>query len=132
MNTVVLRLAGWLCILVGAAGLVLPFMPGTVLLGIGLTLLSKHYAWARRLLARIHCSLDHDKATARRFWMRLKKRLHCMRLYGLLKYFVIVLMIAIEIIEEQGLHRVLITCGIHPADSVWDDIVLGATLGIVP
>lgn len=73
MNTVVLCVAGWLCILIGAAGLVLPFMPGTVLLLIGLTLLSKHYAWARRLLERIHWSLDHDKTKARRFWMRVKK-----------------------------------------------------------
>jgi len=86
MNTIVLYVAGWLCILAGAAGLVLPFMPGTVLLLIGLTLLSKHYAWARRLLVRIHWTLDHYKAKARRFWMRVKKGLHRMRLRGLVKY----------------------------------------------
>jgi xanthine/uracil permease len=52
MKTVVLLATGWLCILVGAAGLVLPFVPGTVLLLIGVILLSQHYNWARRLLAR--------------------------------------------------------------------------------
>lgn len=53
MKTLVLLTTGWLCILVGAAGLVLPFVPGTVLLLIGVILLSQHYDWARRLLTRV-------------------------------------------------------------------------------
>jgi uncharacterized membrane protein YbaN (DUF454 family) len=47
---VLLLTAGWLCIVVGAAGLVLPFVPGIVLLFAGLMLLAQHYAWARTFL----------------------------------------------------------------------------------
>ncbi|HXB19753.1 MAG TPA: PGPGW domain-containing protein [Candidatus Solibacter sp.] len=137
MKPVVLFAAGWLCILIGAAGLVLPFIPGAVLLIVGVTLLSQHYAWARRLLEHTRhrfpqaWSIDHYRATARRFWMRLRKGLHPVRLRGLVKYLVIVLAVVIEIIERELFHRVLTVYGINPADTVWDDIVIGATFGIV-
>lgn len=52
MKTVLLLTAGWLCIVVGALGLVLPFVPGTVLLVAGMMILAQRYSWARELLAR--------------------------------------------------------------------------------
>ncbi|HKD15320.1 MAG TPA: PGPGW domain-containing protein [Candidatus Angelobacter sp.] len=53
MKTAILLIAGWLCILAGAAGLVLPLVPGIPLLITGAVLLSRHHHWARRLLARV-------------------------------------------------------------------------------
>src|SRR5262249_61686224 len=50
IKTVIVLAAGWLCIVAGAAGLVLPFVPGIVLLVAGLMILAHHYQWARRLL----------------------------------------------------------------------------------
>jgi hypothetical protein len=79
MKTVVLLTTGWLCILVGAAGLVLPFVPGTVLLLIGVIFLSQHYNWARRLLARARVrfprvwgSIGNHCASLARLGMRRK------------------------------------------------------------
>ena len=79
MKTVVLLTAGWLCILVGTAGLMLPFVPGTVLLLTGVVLISQHYNWARRLLARARVrfpnvwrSLDDYSARLTRLRMRRK------------------------------------------------------------
>ena len=39
---------GWLLILVGVAGCVLPIIPGVPLILAGLALLAEEYAWARR------------------------------------------------------------------------------------
>lgn len=54
MKSVLMLVAGWLCIVVGIAGLVLPFIPGTVLLVTGVMLLAQSYSWARNLLDRIY------------------------------------------------------------------------------
>jgi uncharacterized membrane protein YbaN (DUF454 family) len=138
MKTIILLTAGWLCILLGAAGLVLPFIPGAVLLLIGITLLSQHYSWARRLLVRardrfpnIWRSIHEHRTKTTRFRMRVKEGLQRMKLHRAIKYLVIALAIAAEIIEEQVFHRLLIAYGKHPADTVWDDIALGTTFGIV-
>jgi hypothetical protein len=79
MKTIVLLAIGWLCILVGAAGLVLPFVPGTVLLLTGVILLSQHYHWARRLLALARVrfpnawrSINNYSAKLACLWMRRK------------------------------------------------------------
>ncbi len=138
MKTVIVLTAGWLCILLGAAGLVLPIIPGTVLLLTGIALLSQHYSWARWLLARardrfpnVWRSLHEYRTRTTRFWMRVKEGLQRMRLHGLFKYLVIALAIAAEIIEEQVFHRLLIAYGKNPADTLWDEIAMGTIFGIV-
>lgn len=54
MKAVMLLIGGWLCIVLGFAGLVLPVIPGVFLLVTGVMLLSQRYAWAKGLLARIY------------------------------------------------------------------------------
>jgi uncharacterized membrane protein YbaN (DUF454 family) len=48
MKRVALIASGWFLLLLGAAGLFLPVMPGVLLLIIGLSILSVEYEWARR------------------------------------------------------------------------------------
>jgi uncharacterized membrane protein YbaN (DUF454 family) len=48
MKRVAMIGAGWMLLALGAAGLVLPVIPGILFLLIGLTILSVEYAWARR------------------------------------------------------------------------------------
>lgn len=50
IRTVILLATGWLCIFVGAAGLILPIVPGIVLLLTGIMILARYYHWARWLL----------------------------------------------------------------------------------
>jgi len=45
--------AGWLLLIAGLAGFVLPVIPGIPLLLAGLGLLAYEYVWARRLLERV-------------------------------------------------------------------------------
>jgi len=45
---VALLVAGWMFLVLGAAGLVVPVLPGVVFLLLGLSFLSLEYAWARR------------------------------------------------------------------------------------
>ena len=54
MKSLLLLIVGWLCLVVGVAGLALPFVPGAVLLVTGVMLLAQRYSWARGLLARIY------------------------------------------------------------------------------
>jgi uncharacterized membrane protein YbaN (DUF454 family) len=42
---------GWICLIVGILGLVLPLLPGAPLVVAGLFLLSTDHPWARRTLA---------------------------------------------------------------------------------
>ena len=44
---------GWLLVIAGLAGFVLPVIPGIPLLLGGLALLAGEYVWARRLLERV-------------------------------------------------------------------------------
>jgi uncharacterized protein len=46
-------IVGWSFILLGIAGLVLPFLQGVLFILIGLLILSTEYHWARRLLAKL-------------------------------------------------------------------------------
>jgi len=48
LKRVALLVAGWMFLVLGAAGLVVPVMPGVVFLLLGLSFLSLEYAWARR------------------------------------------------------------------------------------
>ena len=45
--------AGWLLLIVGAAGLFLPVLPGIPFLFVGLSILSVEYEWARRVFASV-------------------------------------------------------------------------------
>jgi len=45
---VALLVAGWMFLVLGAAGLVVPVLPGVVFVLLGLSFLSLEYAWARR------------------------------------------------------------------------------------
>ncbi len=46
------KAGGWAFLVLGAAGLVLPVMPGIPLVAAGLIMLSSDYPWARTLLRR--------------------------------------------------------------------------------
>jgi uncharacterized protein len=48
LKRVAFFVAGWMFLVLGAAGLVLPVLPGVVFLLLGLSFLSLEYAWARR------------------------------------------------------------------------------------
>jgi hypothetical protein len=50
MKRVAFNAAGWGLVLLGGAGLVLPVLPGVLLLILGLSFLSLEYKWARRLM----------------------------------------------------------------------------------
>lgn len=53
-STRVVRLvAGWLLLILGVAGLVLPFLQGILFLLLGLYVLAPEWPWARRQLARL-------------------------------------------------------------------------------
>ena len=45
--------AGWILLILGVAGLMLPFLPGVPLLIAGLVMLSAQYRWARNCLSRM-------------------------------------------------------------------------------
>ena len=62
---VALIATGWLLLTIGAAGIVLPFLPGWPLIALGLVVLSSEYVWAHRLLQssrkrfpKVHAVLD--------------------------------------------------------------------------
>lgn len=44
---------GWIFLILGIAGLVLPFLQGILFIVIGLALLSREVEWARRLRGRV-------------------------------------------------------------------------------
>jgi len=62
--------AGWMFLVLGAAGLVLPVLPGVLFLVIGLSFLSLEYEWARRLASRM---LRHFPAADRKLQSMLAK-----------------------------------------------------------
>lgn len=41
---------GWICVLIGVSGIILPILPGIPFLVAGLALLSTEHRWVRRLL----------------------------------------------------------------------------------
>lgn len=55
-NRNVILLMGWGLLLLGVAGLVLPILPGIVLLVAGISLLSSEYIWAHKILQRLRAS----------------------------------------------------------------------------
>jgi hypothetical protein len=53
LKRVAIVVTGWLFVIAGAVGLVLPVLQGILFLLIGLAILSKEYRWARRLKRRL-------------------------------------------------------------------------------
>jgi len=59
--------AGWMLLLLGVAGLMLPILPGVPLLIAGLVMLSTEYTWARKWLRRLKLwirKLDRHRSKA--------------------------------------------------------------------
>jgi hypothetical protein len=50
MKKVGFTVSGWIVMCLGIAGLALPFVPGVVLIVLGLVILSSHYVWAQGML----------------------------------------------------------------------------------
>ncbi|MDI6760467.1 MAG: PGPGW domain-containing protein [Candidatus Brocadiaceae bacterium] len=78
VKRILILVAGWIFILLGIAGLFLPFLQGILFLLIGLYLLSHEYTWAARLLTRVRerypamaQKLDGIKARTKN-WLRRK------------------------------------------------------------
>jgi uncharacterized membrane protein YbaN (DUF454 family) len=74
LNHVALLIAGWGFILLGIAGLFLPFLQGVLFILIGLTILSTQYAWAHRWMTRLHQRFPKLSAAADRLWARIARR----------------------------------------------------------
>ncbi|HUZ47773.1 MAG TPA: PGPGW domain-containing protein [Terriglobia bacterium] len=55
-NRSVVLLIGWGLILLGVLGLLLPILPGMVLLLAGVSVLSSEYVWAHKILQRLRDS----------------------------------------------------------------------------
>jgi hypothetical protein len=54
VQRIALQILGWLFVILGIAGLVLPVLQGILFLMIGLYLLSREYQWAQRWLEKLH------------------------------------------------------------------------------
>jgi uncharacterized protein (TIGR02611 family) len=72
---IAVTIAGVLVLLVGLAGLLLPVLPGWLLIFVGLGILATEYVWARRLLerARDMATAAKDKAVAKKDARAAKK-----------------------------------------------------------
>jgi len=73
---VLILITGWTFILLGIAGLFLPFLQGVLFLLVGLIILSSEYVWAHRLLTKLRERFPKigsmaDRATAKAAaWLR--------------------------------------------------------------
>jgi hypothetical protein len=63
---------GWSLVLLGLAGLVLPFLQGVLLLALGLIVLAREHSWAARLLHRLKQRFPRLAAAAERGEERAK------------------------------------------------------------
>jgi uncharacterized protein (TIGR02611 family) len=72
---IAVTIVGVVVLLVGLAGLLLPVLPGWVLIFVGLGILATEYVWARRLLerAREMATAAKDKAVAKKDARAAKK-----------------------------------------------------------
>ena len=70
-----ITIGGVIVVLLGLAGLVLPFLPGWLLIFVGLGILATEYVWARRLLmkAKDIAEAAKDKALEKRSARAAKK-----------------------------------------------------------
>ncbi len=73
---ILILITGWTFILLGIAGLFLPFLQGVLFLLVGLIILSSEYVWAHRLLTKLRERFPKigrmaDQATAKAAaWLR--------------------------------------------------------------
>jgi uncharacterized membrane protein YbaN (DUF454 family) len=78
MKPILMQTLGFAFLGVGALGLVVPILPGLLLLAVGLLVLARHAPWAERLVERIrsrHPRLDHAILRAEAALERWKDRL---------------------------------------------------------
>ena len=54
IKSIIVFVLGWGCVGLGIAGLFLPILQGILFLLIGFFILSKEYAWARKVLNKLH------------------------------------------------------------------------------
>jgi uncharacterized membrane protein YbaN (DUF454 family) len=66
---------GWLLIILGIAGLFLPFLQGILFLVLGATILSSESKWVRRGLARLHKRFPRQVARIRALRLKLHRAL---------------------------------------------------------
>ncbi|MGE0406282.1 MAG: PGPGW domain-containing protein [Candidatus Korobacteraceae bacterium] len=71
LQRIALQVLGWLFVLLGIAGLVLPILQGILFLMIGLYLLSREYPWAQRMLERLQNRYPEVFRQARNWQVRL-------------------------------------------------------------
>lgn len=83
MKDIAIVIFAWILVVLGTAGIFLPFIPGIPLLFGGLIVLARRYAWASRLLARGRPVLSklasrwRAGAAAAPYWVR--RRCPCSR-----------------------------------------------------
>ncbi|HEY7351791.1 MAG TPA: PGPGW domain-containing protein [Terriglobales bacterium] len=58
MKKISVLVLGWILVLVGLLGIVLPILPGIPLLLVGLVILARHYSWAGRLLQKLRAKIQ--------------------------------------------------------------------------
>ena len=73
MKRLALIAAGWLLLMLGAVGLVLPILPGVLLLVVGLSILSVEYEWARRWMGSLRRRFPATDKKLQGFLTRLEK-----------------------------------------------------------
>ena len=73
MKRLALIAAGWVLLMLGAVGLVLPILPGVLLLIVGLSILSVEYEWARRWMGSLRCRFPATDKKLQGFLTRLEK-----------------------------------------------------------
>ncbi|MCS6771511.1 MAG: hypothetical protein NZ740_05745 [Kiritimatiellae bacterium] len=61
------QVAGWLLLGLGALGLLIPFIPGSLLIAVGALLLAPHVRPFRRMSAWFHKRFPHLRRPMRRF-----------------------------------------------------------------
>ena len=73
VKRVAFNAAGWALLLLGLIGLVLPVLPGVLLLIVGLAFLSLEYQWADRLMGRLRRHFPIAEKKLELFLARHKK-----------------------------------------------------------
>jgi uncharacterized membrane protein YbaN (DUF454 family) len=66
MKDIAILIFGWILVVLGTAGILLPLIPGIPLLLGGLIVLARHYVWASRLLARVRAFLSRLRVVGQR------------------------------------------------------------------
>ncbi len=67
-------LGGWLLLVLGVAGLFLPFLQGVLFLIVGLWMISHESVWAHRLLERLRARFPQHAERIERLRARFRRR----------------------------------------------------------